>query len=196
MTCPPKRTSELGALPARRFATWPVLLCCAGLISACTDRHDELQQWTEQQRREVKPRVLPLVPPRKFDPQPYVSAQSVDPFSSQKLAVAVKREQRAANSLLAPELNRRKEPLESYPIDALTVVGSLFQAGQRVALVSVAGQIYQVRVGDYVGLNYGKVTRITETEIALREIVQDAVGEWVERTSNLQLLERSQEKGR
>ena len=72
----------------------------------------------------------------------------------------------------------------------------LFQGGQRVALVNVGGQIYQVRVGDYVGLNYGKVTRITETEIALREIVQDAVGEWVERTSNLQLVERSQEKGR
>jgi type IV pilus assembly protein PilP len=169
---------------------------CVGVLGACADRHDELQQWMEQQRHDVKPRVTPLVAPRKFDPQPYVAAQSVDPFSSQKLAVAVKREQRAANSLLAPELNRRKEPLEGYPIDALTVVGSLFQGGQRVALVNVSGQIYQVRVGDYVGLNYGKVTRITETEIALREIVQDAVGEWVERTSNLQLVERSQEKGR
>jgi type IV pilus assembly protein PilP len=174
----------------------PLMAVSVVMLGACADRHDELQQWMEQQRHDVKPHVTPLVAPRKFDPQPYVSAQSVDPFSSQKLAVAVKREQRAANSLLAPELNRRKEPLEGYPIDALTVVGSLFQGGQRVALVNVSGQIYQVRVGDYVGLNYGKVIRITETEIAMREIVQDAVGEWVERTSNLQLVERSQEKGR
>lgn len=171
-------------------------LACAALAGACTDGHDELQVWMEQQRREVKPHVTPLIAPRRFDPQPYVSAQSVDPFSNQKLAVAVKREQRQANSLLAPELNRRKEPLEGYPIDALVVVGSLAQSGQRVALVNVGGQLYQVRVGDYVGLNYGKVTRITETEVALREIVQDAVGEWVERTSTLQLMERSQEKGR
>lgn len=172
------------------------VLACAALAGACTDGHEELQQWMEQQRREVKPHVTPLIAPRRFDPQPYLSAQSVDPFSSQKLAVAVKREQRQANSILAPELNRRKEPLESYPLDALVVVGSLAQGGQRVALVNVGGQLYQVRVGDYVGLNYGKVTRITETEVALREIVQDAVGEWVERTSNLQLMERSQEKGR
>jgi type IV pilus assembly protein PilP len=177
-------------------AAWLPALLGAALLGACTDRHDGLQQWMEQQRHEVKPRVTPLVPPRKFDPQAYVAAQSVDPFSSQKLAVAVKREQRAANSLLAPELNRRKEPLESYPLDALNVVGSLFQGGQRVALLNVGGQLYQLRVGDHVGLNYGRVTRITETEVALREVVQDAVGEWVERTSNLQLAERSQEKGR
>lgn len=182
--------------PVRTWRVACVALAWAAVSTACTDGHEELQQWMEQQRRVVKPQVTPLVAPRRFDPQPYVSAQAVDPFSSQKLAVAVKREQRQANSLLAPELNRRKEPLESYPLDALVVVGSLAQSGQRVALVNVGGQLYQVRVGDYVGLNYGKVTRITETEVALREIVQDAVGEWVERTSTLQLMERSQEKGR
>jgi type IV pilus assembly protein PilP len=167
-----------------------------GALGACADRHDELQDWMEQQRREVKPKVAPLVQPRKFDPQAYMVAQVVDPFSAQKLSVAVKQEQRAVSPLLSAEINRRKEPLENYPLDALTMVGSLMKDGQRVALVNVAGQLYQLRAGEYVGLNYGKVTRITETEVTLREIVQDAVGDWVERTSGLQLVARPQEKGR
>jgi type IV pilus assembly protein PilP len=50
---------------------------------------------------------------------------------------------------------------------------------------------YQVRQGDYLGQNYGRVMKINETEVALREIVQDAVGEWIERTASLQLQERS-----
>jgi type IV pilus assembly protein PilP len=48
-----------------------------------------------------------------------------------------------------------------------------------------------VKVGDYLGQNYGKITRITETEISLREIVQDAAGEWIERPGSLQLQERA-----
>ncbi|MFM2120956.1 MAG: hypothetical protein RL722_2424, partial [Pseudomonadota bacterium] len=121
------------------------LMGLMGLLAGCSGQHEELQGWMDQQRREVRPKVTPLQPPRKFDPQPYLAAQMPDPFSSQKLAVAVKREQTAPNSLLAPELKRRKEPLESYPTDAIQVVGSLFQGGQRVALVSVSGQIYQLR---------------------------------------------------
>jgi type IV pilus assembly protein PilP len=47
-----------------------------------------------------------------------------------------------------------------------------------------------VRLGNHLGQNYGRVTKITETEVTLREIVQDAAGEWVERTAALQLQER------
>jgi type IV pilus assembly protein PilP len=173
-----------------------VTLTFGSLLAGCSDTQDELRDWMEQQRREIKPRVPKLLPPRKFDPQPYVVAQEIDPFSTQKLVVALKQETRQPNSLLAAELNRRKEPLEAYPLDALSLVGSLSRGGQRYALLKVDNLLYQVKVGEYVGQNYGKVTKITETEVALREIVQDAVGEWVERTSALQLQERAQEKGR
>ena len=64
-------------------------------LGACSSDQDELRQWMEQQRREVKPNVTPLQPPKKFDPQPYNSAQAVDPFSTQKLTVALKQIGRA-----------------------------------------------------------------------------------------------------
>lgn len=160
-------------------------------LAACSGEQDELTQWMEQQKREVKPSVLPLSPPKKFDPQPYSSLTGVDPFSTQKLTVALKQEARQPNSMLAAEINRRKEPLEAYPLDSMGMVGSVVKQGQPYALVKVDNLLYQVKVGDYLGQNYGKITKITETEISLREIVQDAAGEWIERPGSLQLQEKS-----
>lgn len=160
-------------------------------LGGCTADHDELRQWMEQQRREIKPNVTPLQAPKKFDPQPYTSAQAVDPFSTQKLTVALKQEARQPNSLLSAELNRRKEPLEAYPLDSMSMVGSVNKLGQPFALLRVDALLYQVKVGDHLGQNYGRITRIAETEIALREIVQDAAGEWIERPATLQLQERA-----
>lgn len=163
----------------------------AALLAGCGPNHDELQQWMDQQRREVKPNVTPLQPPKKFEPGPYLAAQNVEPFSALKLTVAIKQEARQPSSLLASELSRRKEPLEAFPLDSMTMVGSLVKTGRPQALLKVDNLLYQIKVGDYVGQNYGRVMRITETEISLREIVQDAAGEWIERPTTLQLQERA-----
>lgn len=159
------------------------------LLTACGGDSEELQQWMEQQRKEAKPTVTPLLPPKKFLPQPYEANVGVDPFSTQKLSVAVRQEAAQPNSLLTAEINRRKEPLEAYPLDNMSMVGSLTREGRRYALLRVDNLLYQVKVGDYLGQNFGRITKITETEISLREVVQDAAGEWTERTSTLQLQE-------
>jgi type IV pilus assembly protein PilP len=160
-------------------------------LTGCSGEQEELQQWMDQQRREVKPSVTPLSPPKKFDPAPYVGAAAVEPFSSQKLTVAIKQEARQVSSLLASEINRRPEPLESFPIDSMHMVGSVTKQGQPQALLQVDKLLYQVKVGNYIGQNYGKIRSITETEISYREVVQDAAGEWVERISSLQLQEKA-----
>ena len=159
-------------------------------IAGCGAEHEELQQWMEQQRREVKPSVTPLAAPKKFLPQPYASALAVEPFSPQKLTVALKQELRQPNSLLAAEMNRRREPLEAYPLDSMGMVGSINKQGRPYGLLRVDNLLYQVKVGDYLGQNFGRITRIAETEIAVREIVQDAAGEWIERPASLRLLEK------
>ena len=165
-------------------------LTMVSALAGCGSNIEELQGWMEQQRREVQPTVTPIAPPKRFDPQPYASAEGVEPFSAQKLSVALKQEIRQPNSLLAAELNRRKEPLEAYPLDSMSMVGSVVRGGRPYALLRVDNLLYQVKSGDYLGQNYGKITKISETDIALREVVQDAAGEWIERPSTLQLQER------
>jgi type IV pilus assembly protein PilP len=161
------------------------------LLAGCGAENDELRAWMEQQRREVKPNITPLQPPKKFDPQAYASASAIEPFSPQKLTVALKQEARQPNSLLSAEMNRRKEPLEAYPLDSMSMVGSVNKLGQPFALLRVDQLLYQIKVGDHLGQNYGLVTRIAETEVALREIVQDSAGEWIERPASLQLQEKT-----
>lgn len=161
------------------------------LLAACSPGQDELQEWMAQQRREVQPSVQPISAPKRFEPQPYQAATGVDPFSSQKLTVAIKQEARLPNSLLASEINRRREPLEAFPLDSMAMVGSVVKNGRPFALLRVDNLLYQVKSGDYIGQNYGKITRITETSLSVREVVQDAAGEWIERPSSLQLQEKA-----
>ena len=163
------------------------------LLTGCgSSDQEELQQWMTTQRNAARPKITPLIAPVKFIPEPYVQDGSIEPFSKQKLVQALKRDsnQSTANaSLIAPELSRRKEPLEASPLDAVSMVGSLIKEGRPVALVRVDNLIYQVRVGNYLGQNYGRITSVAESSLGLREIVQDAAGEWIERQATLQLLE-------
>ena len=161
------------------------------LLSACSAEQQELAQWTDQQRKDVKPSVQPILPPKKFNPQAYLAADAVDPFSSQKLSVAIKQEVRQSNSLLSAEINRRPEQLEAYPLDSVSMVGSVTKQSKPFALLKVDSLLYQVKLGDYLGQNYGKIIKITETDVSLREIVQDASGEWTERISSIQLQEKA-----
>jgi type IV pilus assembly protein PilP len=161
------------------------------LLTACSGEQQELSEWIAQQRDEVKPSVQPILPPKKFNPQPYLAADAVEPFSTQKLTVAIKQEARQPSSLLASEVNRRPEPLEAFPLDSVTMVGSLIKHNTPFALLRVDKLLYQVKLGDYLGQNYGKIVKITETDMSIREVVQDGSGEWTERISSIQLQEKA-----
>lgn len=160
-------------------------------LSGCESNQDDLRRWMTEQRAQVKPSVPPISEPKKFTPQAYTEATSFEPFNILKLTQALRRDsnQPSTSELIAPELARRKEALEAFPLDTMAMVGSLSRAGHPVALIRVDKLLYKVRVGEYMGLNYGKITSINETEVGLREIVQDAAGEWIERVATLQLQE-------
>jgi len=165
------------------------------LLAGCSaSSDDELQRWMVDQKNQTRPRIAPISEPKQFKPESYAQVTAVDPFSNQKLTLALKKDsaQSTSNSaLIDPELARRKEALEAFPLDAMSLVGNMVKANQPVALVKVDSLLYQVRTGNYLGQNYGRVTKISETEVTLREIVQDSGGEWIERTASLQLQERS-----
>lgn len=170
-----------------------MITCAALFLVGCAGTGDEeLRQWMAELRATTKPRVTPLVEPKKFFPQGYSMESGLEPFNSTKLTQVLRREstQSASNAgLIAPEMARRKEPLEAYPLDVMAMVGTLDKKSSPTALVRVDKLLYQVRVGSYLGQNYGKVTKITENALQLREIVQDATGDWIERNTSLELQE-------
>lgn len=170
-------------------------LLCLVLLAGCSDSdQDELKVWMSTERNAIKPQVKPIPEPSKFIPQTYGGEQKTPPFSGEKLASVMRGTTATVvvnSSLIEPELSRRKQPLENYPLDTMSMVGSIHSQGQLVAIVKVDNLLYQVRPGSYLGQNYGRVNNVTETEVTLREIVQDSAGEWTERPAALQLQEGS-----
>jgi type IV pilus assembly protein PilP len=164
-------------------------LIAAAALGGCADSEQEaLHGWMAGQRDRVKPEAPLIAEPGAFMPQPYTGSDATEPFDARKLTQVLRRD---APRPGGPELDRRKEALEAFPLDAMTLVGSLRSGGQTVALISVDQRLYQVRAGHRLGLHEGRVTRIGETELVLRETVQDAAGEWTERLATLRLQEKT-----
>jgi type IV pilus assembly protein PilP len=177
MTC-----IERAVRPAAALA----VACGALLLAGCDSGRGELQAWMDETRRQTPVVVEKVDEPKKFQPFRYQAAGEVDPFSLGKLKVAGTAAARASGGL-APDTSRRREPLEAFPLDNLRMVGNLRQGSAHVALLQAEAALYQVRVGNYLGQNFGRVMRISDSEVAVREIVQDAAGDWVERETALQL---------
>lgn len=148
----------------------------------------EIKDWMKDVRLHTKVAIPQLSPPKTFTPFAYAGKGAVDPYNPSKLTVAFAKLQ--ANSTgLKPDLERRRESLENFPIDTLKMVGTLQKPGLSYALIEADRTVYQVKVGSYMGQNFGMVTHISETAVDLKEIVQDASGEWVERMAKLELQE-------
>jgi type IV pilus assembly protein PilP len=159
-------------------------------VSGCGgDPNQELRQWMDDQAKTMKGKVDPLPVVKPYVPFAYNAFDLPDPFKPRKI------EPVRGSSKLAPDLNRRKEPLESYPIESLRMVGTLQQDKTMYALVRTNDRnVYQVQVGNYMGQNFGIITGISEGEIKLRELVQDSSGDWTERQSRLLLDDQEQKK--
>jgi type IV pilus assembly protein PilP len=161
-----------------------VLLSPALLLAACGEGYSDLRQFVKDSDKSVVRKIDPLPQVRPFAPFAYEGFDLPDPFKPRKLAI----KQNDASGL-APDLNRRKEPLEAFPLEQLKMVGPLSQSGVTYALVRAEKTLYRVKKGNYLGQNFGLITEITDAEVKLKEIVQDTAGDWTERQSVLPLLE-------
>jgi len=161
----------------------------AVVLAGCSGSNDELRQWMADTRKEMRPVTPTLAEPKTFEPFIYRDQGDVDPFDPSKVTNALKALSAKSTSGLSPDLSRRREPLEAFPLDTITMVGTLQRPNLRYALLRADNIVYQVHVGNYIGQNFGLITHIDDNEVDVKEIVQDAAGEWVERATTLQLQE-------
>ncbi len=168
-----------------------LMLAATAVLAGCGDGGiSELQQWMDETRQSTRVNVPKLPEPKKFFPFAYGASNSMDPYNATKLEIALIKARGNSNGL-KPDENRRREPLESYPLDTLRMVGTLQKPGMNFALIQADKTVFHLKVGNYIGQNFGMITNITETEVELKEIVQDASGEWVERQAKLELQENN-----
>lgn len=177
----------------RNFA---VIAAAMFVLAACGgDEHQDLKEELKNMTKDLRGNIPPLPVVKPYEPVPYTAYELPDPFGPAKieLATGAAKNKGGAN---APNTNRPKEALEAYPLESLRMVGTLSQKGVNYALVRADASVYRVKVGNYMGQNFGLITGITDNQINLKELVQDASGDWTERKVALQLVEAEAAKGR
>lgn len=172
-----------------------MVLASAALLAGCSDSDvAEINSWMADVRKNTKVNVTPLSEPKTFIPFAYGVREQIDPMDPNKLLAELARAAASGSNPLRPDDTRRREFLESFPVDSMRMVGTINKAGVAYGLLQIDRNVYQVKAGQRLGQNFGQVTGVSEAAISLKEVVQDAGGEWVERMSKLELQESKETK--
>ena len=154
------------------------------LLSACAgEEGDDLDQFMKNAANDMSKNVVPLPEVLPYIPLQYNADGTLhDPFKARKAL---------GKGTLQPNTNRPREPLEAFPLESLKYVGSMSKNKLTYALIKTPDNtIQQVKVGNYLGPNFGMITAINENAIDIKEIIQDDLsGDWVERNASLNLQE-------
>lgn len=169
-----------------RTPVWAALLALLTLVGCGGGENQDLKEWMRESSKGLKGKVPPLPAVLQAAAVSYEVGNLLDPFNAGKIEPEKKGR---GTGGLQPDMNRRKEPLESFPLESLRMVGTLARGNTIFALVQADKALYQVRVGNYMGQNFGLVTAISDSDISLKELVEDANGDWADRVSTLQLQE-------
>jgi type IV pilus assembly protein PilP len=166
-------------------------LSTAALAACGGEEHSDLREFVKESDKMQGGRIPPLPEVKPYEPFTYNAYDLTDPFKPRKIEPP----KSTAKGGLQPDLNRPREALEAFPLENLAMVGTLQHKGQVFALIRAPDKgLYRVTSGNYLGQNFGRIVGITETDIKLKEIVQDSSGNWEEKEQSLQLQEQEAKK--
>lgn len=169
------------------------ILVLSATVTACgSDGLSDLREFTKNTHKDRKPRVDPIPEVKVFEKFAYTAYKLPDPFSKENLRRTGISAKSDSSGGPQPDLTRPKEALEEYPLDALSMVGTL-QRGKTIwgviSVVSASGEMHRVTLGNHMGRNYGMITEITEDRIIMVELVRSSLGDWIEREAMIKIRE-------
>jgi type IV pilus assembly protein PilP len=165
-----------------------IAFSCLALASCSGEQHSDLRQFVKDSDNMPRGRIPPLPEVKPYEPFEYAAFDLVDPFLPRKIASGKPAARKSDDPRLDP--NRRKGPLEAFPLENLKMVGTLQQKRENFALILTPDKnLYRVKSGDFMGQNFGRIVEISETSIKLKELVQDSGSDWKEEDRTMLLLE-------
>ena len=163
-----------------------LVLASIGLASCGGERYSDLKQFVKDSDNLPRGRIPPVPEVKPYEPFTYDAYNLVDPFKPRKIEPP----KTAGTGGIQPDMTRRREPLEAYPLESLRMVGTLQRNKANYALVkSPDNNLFRVKPGNFMGQNFGLITEISDSTIKLKEILQDSGGDWTERVSTMTLIE-------
>lgn len=167
-----------------------LLLGLAFLATGCAQDMSDLEDYALEVKSRTSKNIEPIPQPKPYEPFAYEPGERRDPFApvlqSRDAALAAG----GGAGAIRPDVNRPKEPLEEFPLDALRMVGTITMQQRAYALIRAPDAVvHRVSVGDHLGQNYGKITGISETEVVLMEIIPDGLGGYIQRPAAVALTQ-------
>ncbi len=167
----------------RHWLAWLVLL-----LTGCDEQRDgDLRAWMAEVRQRHHAQPISVPPAAAVPEFRYLPAARVDPFDLAKLTA---HDEMPIANALQPDLRRTREPLESFPLDSLRLIGSLRRGRDALALIEADKQVYPLRVGAHLGQDFGTVIAIGEKSVDIDELIPEGSGRWVQRRTQLVLQEK------
>ncbi|KPK40566.1 MAG: hypothetical protein AMJ69_01880 [Gammaproteobacteria bacterium SG8_47] len=189
MTVDKVNNKALTAPRPRAPLWWSALGICILLAGCSSTNYGDLEEFVADTKASTRGKVDPLPEVQPYETFAYAAQELRDPFSSFMEAPEEEQPQ-VVDTGIRPDVNRRREALEEFPLDSLKLVGQLEKGGTRWALVAAPDNtIHRITPGNYLGQNYGEVKSVTETSVELTEIVPNGLGGWIERQASLTLPE-------
>lgn len=153
---------------------------CGRDVSSTPGDAPNLEEWVANVRARPAPPLEPLPVMQQFESFEYAATGLRDPFSD---AFAD-----SSGAGPRPDSDRRKHELEEFPLDSLTMVGTIGRGSGIIGLVMAPNKVtHRVRSGDYMGQADGRITSVSEDRIELVELVPDGAGGWLERPAAVAL---------
>ncbi|MGB4073707.1 type 4a pilus biogenesis lipoprotein PilP [Pseudomonas sp.] len=165
------------------------VLCVLSLSGCGGGDFSDLQAYMDEVRARPKGEIEPLPKFQPYESFAYSAAALRSPFQP-PVKIDILSGQKGSQDI-KPDEARTKQFLEGFNIEVFEMVGTLANDTGSFALVSGAGGVHRVRVGDYLGRNHGRILAIDESKVDVIEIVPDGEGGWLERPRSLSLKERS-----
>jgi type IV pilus assembly protein PilP len=162
------------------------VIACTMLVGCSSEKHSDLREFVKNSDSLPRGRIPPLPEVKPYQPIEYAAFDLTDPFKPRKIEPP---KPDPNNRGLQPDPNRRREPLEAYPLEALKMVGVLKQKEFFGLIKTPDNNLFQVKTGNYLGQNFGRITAVSDNSIKLKEIVQDSNGNWEEKEQTLLLQE-------
>lgn len=190
---PSSLQDELGMLRGR-LARMAMMVLAGLLIAGCSDdRLSDLRSYVESVKAKPGGRVEPIPEVKPFESFTYHAGGRKSPFEPWGASAGIAKASGISGGGVHPDANRRREALEAFPLDTLRMVGTLTQKDGAWAIIRAPdGLVYRITRNNYLGQNYGRITKISEEKVELVEIVPDGLGGWQERQASLVLAEKSQ----
>ena len=185
-----ERATHQSIFPTQRLrvAGWCSLALSLLLVACAGDKFDDLNEYIKEVQARAGAPIAALPDIKPYDRFIYRDENLRDPFRPAAKAPAPVAAGSGSKSKLRPNIDRNREALEQYSLDAMKMVGSLNKDKDKWAIVKTAdGLIYRVKTGNHIGKNFGEITRITDKQVDITEIISDGLGSWIERQATLKI---------